>query len=198
MDHTAEQKKMTPFNTRAVAPNIWAIDNQFVNHFVLKHNAHWIAIDAGANAPLSLEGLSTIGITPSDISTVLLTHDHGDHTALLAQFSQANVYAFGETISNHPKLTNTQLADGDTLDLHGLSVEVIHTPGHKANHVSFLLPAQGILFAGDSMSVQGGKAALFNSVYNADDAQQQKDIDKQLALNGVKVILTSHYGLLEL
>ena len=43
------------------------------------------------------------------------------------------------------------LADGADLDLAGLSLRVLHTPGHTPGHCCFLLEAEGILFSGDQL-----------------------------------------------
>lgn len=41
------------------------------------------------------------------------------------------------------------LADGDRLDVGGRSVEIIATPGHSRGHISFHLPEERFLIAGD-------------------------------------------------
>jgi len=43
------------------------------------------------------------------------------------------------------------LADGESLELAGLSLDVLHTPGHTPGHCCFLLPAEGLLFSGDQL-----------------------------------------------
>jgi len=182
-----EQKKMRPLPTGLVQDNIWAINNLFVNFFILKKGEHLVAIDTGANPELSVTEMGSLGFTPDQINTVLLTHSHGDHTALLSQFTNATVYAFN---------SHTQVAHGDKLSIAGMGVEVIHTPGHKSDHVGFLVDG-GIYFAGDMMSVTDeGKVGLFNEVYNEDSAQQAKDIEAVLARTDIKTVITAHYGIL--
>ncbi len=43
------------------------------------------------------------------------------------------------------------LKDGDVIDLGGWSIEVIATPGHTRDHVSFFLREPGILFPGEAL-----------------------------------------------
>lgn len=43
------------------------------------------------------------------------------------------------------------LADGQDLDLAGVSVQVLHTPGHTPGHCCFLLESEGVLFSGDQL-----------------------------------------------
>jgi glyoxylase-like metal-dependent hydrolase (beta-lactamase superfamily II) len=42
-----------------------------------------------------------------------------------------------------------QLADGDRIDLGGITLQTIHTPGHTPGHISFFIPEHGLLFSGD-------------------------------------------------
>ena len=44
-----------------------------------------------------------------------------------------------------------QLHHGQVLELAGLSLEVIHTPGHTPGHCCFHLPAAGVLCSGDQL-----------------------------------------------
>ena len=42
-----------------------------------------------------------------------------------------------------------QLVDGERIDLGGITLETIHTPGHTPGHVAFFIPEHDILFSGD-------------------------------------------------
>jgi glyoxylase-like metal-dependent hydrolase (beta-lactamase superfamily II) len=50
-----------------------------------------------------------------------------------------------------PPETFERLADGDRLEIGGLSIEVLHTPGHTPGHCCFLIPGEGTLFSGDQL-----------------------------------------------
>ena len=41
------------------------------------------------------------------------------------------------------------LTDGDTIEVDGLTLRAVHTPGHSSNHLCFLLEETGMLFTGD-------------------------------------------------
>ena len=41
--------------------------------------------------------------------------------------------------------------DDQLLELAGLSMRVVHTPGHTPGHCCFLLESEGILFSGDQL-----------------------------------------------
>ena len=47
------------------------------------------------------------------------------------------------------------LFDGDSLDLGGRRLSVLHTPGHSPGHVCFWEPERGYLFSGDLVYAGG-------------------------------------------
>ena len=42
-----------------------------------------------------------------------------------------------------------RLTDGDRIDLGGITLETIHTPGHTPGHLAFFIPEHKLLFSGD-------------------------------------------------
>ena len=42
-----------------------------------------------------------------------------------------------------------RLADGDRIDLGGITLQTLHTPGHTPGHLAFFIPERDLLFAGD-------------------------------------------------
>ena len=48
-----------------------------------------------------------------------------------------------------------QLADGDVLDAGGISLQVLHTPGHAPGSVCLYAPSLGVLFSGDTLFAGG-------------------------------------------
>jgi len=55
---------------------------------------------------------------------------------------------FGHLILPESKVQRT-LADGDRVDIGGLTLEILHTPGHTPGHLSFYIPEEKFLFAAD-------------------------------------------------
>ena len=88
----------------------------------------------------------------NELDAVYLTHQHGDHVgeldAVLDRFD-ADLFAYGD----HPRRTGG-LADGDTVDLCGDSYEVVYTPGHAEDHVSFV--GEERVFSGDVVVYNDG------------------------------------------
>ena len=82
------------------------------------------------------------------------------------------------------------LVDGERIDLGGITLETIHTPGHTPGHIAFFIPEHDLLFAGDI------DLTPFGPFYGHDFA----DIDDFLAsiekLKQVeaKIVVSGHAG----
>jgi glyoxylase-like metal-dependent hydrolase (beta-lactamase superfamily II) len=82
------------------------------------------------------------------------------------------------------------LADGDDIDVDGLKLKVLHTPGHTQGSVCFY--ANGVLFAGDTL-FQGsiGRTDLPGGDY---DQEMGSIIDRLLLLPDDTIVLPGHMG----
>ena len=88
------------------------------------------------------------------IASILLTHGHSDHSAgaaRLAELSGAPVQAADPA----GRLGSEGFAGGDVITEAGCELRVVATPGHTADSVSLLLPADGALFTGDTVLGRG-------------------------------------------
>lgn len=110
-------------------------------------------VDVPDAAPISAE-LKARGWT---LSHVLLTHHHWDHidglAALLAAHP-AQVYGARADVERLPPLDHA-LAEGDTLELGGETVQVIDVSGHTIGHIAFYAPDTGAVFTADSLMALG-------------------------------------------
>ena len=81
------------------------------------------------------------------VRQILLTHGHSDHSegaGRLAELTGAPVLRHGDG-----------LGPGDVVGGAGCDIEVVATPGHSADSVSFLIPADGVLLTGDTVLGRG-------------------------------------------
>ncbi|NGM68153.1 MBL fold metallo-hydrolase [Natronolimnobius sp. AArcel1] len=80
-----------------------------------------------------------------DLDRVVLTHQHGDHVEQL----EAVVEAFDPEVyaHSHHELRDHDISDGDTVQIGDEEFEVVYTPGHADDHVSFV--SESTLFSGD-------------------------------------------------
>ena len=95
-----------------------------------------------------------------NVTHILLTHHHHDHVAELGRALERWPEA---TVLSHPEervLGKTgDLNDGDEVEIGGLTVRALHTPGHTAGMLA--LVADGNVFTGDTLfkgSVGGVRA----------------------------------------
>jgi hydroxyacylglutathione hydrolase len=118
-----------------------------------------VIIDSGAQPEPLIEAIERHGVTPEKL---LLTHHHHDHIA------ENHVYKerYGVEILSHP-LEAQQLMDvdrsiepGEVLEVGGLRIDGLHTPGHTAGMLSFRVNDTDV-FTGDTLfkgSVGGVRA----------------------------------------
>jgi glyoxylase-like metal-dependent hydrolase (beta-lactamase superfamily II) len=74
------------------------------------------------------------------IALILLTHGHPDHSGgapMLAEQARVPVRALDPA----HRLGDEGLDEGDVIELEGLEIRVLATPGHSADSLSFVLPA---------------------------------------------------------
>lgn len=82
------------------------------------------------------------------------------------------------------------LRDGDTLELGGRTLEVLHTPGHSPGHVCFFERARGFLFTSDLVY----KGTLYANYPSTDPQAYLRSLERIAALP-VKQVLPGHHAL---
>ncbi|MES2206118.1 MAG: hydroxyacylglutathione hydrolase [Pseudomonadota bacterium] len=142
---------------------------------ILKDNWIWVihtygsawAVDPGESTAL-LHWCSQHPESP--LTGILITHKHHDHIdgipELLASFPQLNIWApaYHSWVFSHQPVRHHQtftlclapLNTSNTLHSNGnsllpIKIEVIHTPGHTLEHVSYCLPEVEVVFCGDTL-----------------------------------------------
>jgi hydroxyacylglutathione hydrolase len=124
-----------------------------------------IIVDPGDEAPRLLEAIGDEGLK---LEAILLTHTHFDHVGAVAGLARATgapVYCprlevvalqdinafvpwpgFGPFESWDPEET---VEGGETLELAGLTFDVLFTPGHSPGHVTYSVRDEDALLSGD-------------------------------------------------
>ena len=112
-------------------------------------------IDPGYTPDIVLDKVHALGLT---VEAVLLTHGHFDHVGgvkELAAETGCKVYLHEADLAMHPMMTAGKLyythtyGEGDRLTLAGLTISVLHTPGHTPGSVCLI--AENSLFSGDTL-----------------------------------------------
>ena len=104
------------------------------------------------------------------VDAVVMTHQHGDHVAQLEAVVEAfdpDVYAYAD----HPTRTHA-IEDGDSVTIGDESFDVVYTPGHADDHVSFV--SETTLFSGDVVVHDDG-AFDYGSFGRTDMAGQSRE-----------------------
>ena len=125
-----------------------------------------LIVDPGEEADRLLTAVDELGI--EKVEAILVTHTHFDHVGAVAPVARATgapVYCpelerevlanimdyvpwpgFGPFESYDADHT---VAGGETLELAGLKLEVMFTPGHSPGHVTYAIRDERALFSGD-------------------------------------------------
>jgi hydroxyacylglutathione hydrolase len=125
-----------------------------------------LIVDPGEEADRLLRAVDELGI--EKVEAILVTHTHFDHVGAVAPVAQATgapVYCpelerevlanimdyvpwpgFGPFESYEADHT---VAGGETLELAGMKIEVLFTPGHSPGHVTYAIRDERALFSGD-------------------------------------------------
>ncbi len=124
-----------------------------------------LVVDPGEEPERILAAIEELGI---GVDAILLTHTHFDHIGAVAPVAKATgapVYCpeievgvladimayvpwsgFGPFESYDADET---VAGGEHLELAGLDIDVIFTPGHSPGHVTYAVASEAALFSGD-------------------------------------------------
>jgi hydroxyacylglutathione hydrolase len=138
------------------------------NCFIVRRTgaSNALIVDPGDEAPKLLGVLESLHIEA--VEAILITHTHFDHIGAVAPVAKATgapVYCpeletqvlanvmdyvpwpgFGPFESYEADHT---VAGGETLELAGLTLDVIFTPGHSPGHVTYAIGQENAVFSGD-------------------------------------------------
>ncbi|MGH0000949.1 MBL fold metallo-hydrolase [Pseudovibrio ascidiaceicola] len=152
--------------SRVTCNNPSALTFAGTNTFLVGKN-EVVVIDPG---PMDLEHLDALmkAIDGRPVKAILVSHTHVDHSPLagpLKEKTGAPVMGCGphkravsfadmaetpmDASSQKDFAPDTELEDGAKISVDGVTIEVVATPGHTENHLSFALPEQGVMLPGD-------------------------------------------------
>lgn len=136
-----------------------------------------ILIDPGDEAARIALAVENTGL---EIGAVIITHPHIDHVGAVAELADEYacpvlMHAEGEgTFEKLPTQAmmmgvrpgrlprvSGHIEDGQRIQIGGLTLEALYTPGHCPGHVALYVESEGVLLSGDTLFAGGiGRADL--------------------------------------
>ncbi len=168
-----------------MAPPIHTLDLHFhdepqtIAAYLIEHDDGGVLVETGPGSTTAMlqARLAEHGLTPSDVTDVLVTHIHLDHAGAAGWLAQhgatVHVHHVGAPHLRNPEKLWTsatriygddmerlwgdivpvpeaqliELNDGDDITIGGLRFIALDTPGHAYHHMAFVL--EGVCFTGD-------------------------------------------------
>lgn len=158
--------RVAPGIARVTAPNGGPYTFTGTNTYLLGERS-LVVVDPGPDDARHLSALLA-AIGGRGVDAILLTHTHRDHSDLARQLAssvKAPLWFEGrhrpsrevrllerdpvKGESDYALEPNRELMDGDILEVAGMRIEVIATPGHCANHLCFGIAGTPWMLSGD-------------------------------------------------
>lgn len=180
----------------------------FVNAYLLEGPRGLTLVDTGhpRSGTAIVHELETAGFHLKDIEQIVITHYHNDHcggAAAVLEKRRVKVLAHPRDI---PQLKGAPVV-GWTLARRVAEVanrlwfpyrpletivpldpphplrplpywQVLHTPGHTAGSISLYQPSEQVLLCGDALTNRGGRLRLSNSLFNDDQGEAIRTVEK--------------------
>ncbi|MFD4900484.1 MBL fold metallo-hydrolase [Streptomyces sp. NPDC058411] len=159
---TARIDHLVTSGTFALDGGEWDVDN---NVWIVGDDTEAVVIDAAHDAAAIRAALG--GRT---LRAIICTHAHNDHidaAPALADATGAPILLHPDDLElwrqTHPdRAPDAELADGQELEIAGVHLRVLHTPGHAPGAVCLYAPELATVFTGDTL-FQGGPGATGRS-----------------------------------
>jgi glyoxylase-like metal-dependent hydrolase (beta-lactamase superfamily II) len=187
---TARVDHGTTSGTFSLDGETYQVEN---NVWVVGDDSECVVIDA----PHDVDRILTV-VGDRRVKAILCTHAHDDHVRVapaLRQRVHAPVLLHPDDrplweLTHTDELWDVDLSDGDTVEVAGTTLRVLHTPGHAPGAVCFYAEDLGCVFTGDTL-FRGGPGATGRS-YSDRDVLVGSIEAKLFTLPGETVVHTGH------
>jgi len=153
-------------------------------------------IDTGAGDEMNRlkETMARSGLSVKDVSKVVLTHSHPDHTGGLIDLFTASaptilIHSAEAEYFNLDEASITKVVEGNVIKTQGHRLTVIHTPGHTAGSICLYDSDNRILFSGDTVFTNG---AFGRTDLPTGNARAMKESLKRLTQFNIDSLLPGH------
>ena len=221
MAHLGKGNIWRPAPTEKITDNLFAIDDKGdVNLYIYTDGSHTICIDAGYWFSKNMgKEFSKVGIEPSSVSHLFLTHADMDHGGSLDCDSKPNWFKNAQIYISDKENKITKgliprkllakvitvkspveikrpiniINDGDEIKIGTIKIKAIATPGHTPGHLSYLINDE-ILCVGDALNLKDGKVKPFYKFWNMDHETDIQSVRKLARLSNITTLCTAHTG----
>lgn len=149
-------RPVTPFASVLLRDNPGLMELDGTNTWILRAPGSPTAVVVDPGPPRSGAHVKAIAAAADDVELTLITHRHYDHTGAIKKMRKrtGSVHrAYAERFSHGaPRLT-----DREVIEAAGLRITALHTPGHTADSMSFLVQweDQRAILTGDTILGRG-------------------------------------------
>ncbi|WP_448321400.1 MBL fold metallo-hydrolase [Streptomyces sp. CO7] len=140
--------------------------------------------------------IDTVERSGRRVALTLLTHGHADHAEGAKRFSEltgTKVRALDPSL----RLGDEGLAAGDVVELEGLELRVVPTPGHTSDSLSFHLPADRAVLTGDTVLGRGTTMVAHPDGRLGDYLDSLRRLRSLTVDDGVHTVLPGHGPVLD-
>ncbi len=148
---------LSPIATRVLAPNPSHMTLDGTNTYVLGEPGRGavVLVDPGPDDAGHLARVrEAVAARDAEVAAIVVTHHHIDHTEAAPAWAAAFDAPLHAPLAADTAHGGRVLGDGDRIDVPGLELAAVATPGHCHDHVAFRL-GDGSLLTGDHVLGRG-------------------------------------------
>lgn len=148
--------RLSPRVIRVTAHNGSVMTGPGTNAYLVGGGPHneWVVIDPGPADERHIDAI--LAAAPGPIRRIFATHTHLDHSPGCVMLKARTGAPVLGRVADHPEWQDTSFAPdvpltgGERFEIDtGVTLGVIHTPGHASNHLCYRLEEEKTLFTGD-------------------------------------------------